>query len=82
MQHEKIRFNIRIINPSKATTSIYAYTLKELNQILNELETNFLGGIEESIFIKEITKDEFIFYKNELGIKVKGIFKNYQIQSE
>jgi hypothetical protein len=84
--NEQVIFNIKInknIEGEKGVdTYISAYTLKELNNFLSELETSFLAGLENSIFIKELCKEEYISYINELGIKVKGSVKEYIIKEE
>lgn len=77
-----IKINKNISGERGVDTFITAYTLKELNNFLNELETSFLGNLDDSIFIKEISKEEYISYINELGIKVKGCVKEYIIKDD
>ena len=74
---EKIVYTISI-----GTNEILSYNLDELNRLLKELEDSFLISVKDHVLIKDIFKEEYISYKNELGITVKGIVKNYVIQND
>jgi hypothetical protein len=77
----QIVFNIKYffndINREISTNNI-----NELNNIITDLEVQFMSAVDDSILNKEIVKDEYISYINELGILVKGEVKNYKIQNE
>lgn len=76
-----ITFNI-IYFFNNQNQEITTGNLAEVNKIVLDLETQFMSSIDESIFNKEIIKDECILYRNELGIQVKGEVKNYKITNE
>lgn len=61
---------------------IECHNLNDLNNTLEELEKCFLKSIENEILVKEIKKEEYISYRNELGISVKGKVKNYTIKED
>jgi hypothetical protein len=89
--NDKIMFIIRILedletrggaSKMEKETSIFCYSLEEINKNLKDLEKNFLSTIPPSVFIKEILKEEWIVYRNELGIEVQGTVNNYIIKND
>lgn len=77
--NEKINF---LIDTGINSEKIICCSLEHLNKTLHQLSENFLENIKNDILINNIITEEFIRYRNEIGIIVKGNVKNYTINQD
>jgi hypothetical protein len=61
---------------------ILTSNINELNKIILDIESQFISSVKNSIFNRDWIKEEFILYRNEIGIEVKGQVKNYKITND
>lgn len=83
MNSEKIIFSVK---HSRSDEGFWreeiTYSLEDLNDLIFQLENVFLNSIKDDILIKDTIKEEFISYRNELGLYVRGNVKNYRITND
>jgi hypothetical protein len=80
---DKVIFVIKYIRSDEGIVNeISSFNLEELNEFISEIQRSFLDSVKDNILIKDTITEEFITYKNELGLYVKANVKKYIIRTE